>query len=137
MDNPKSDPTSLAHRLAQQLPESAQQASDLKRRAGALTCDWALVIGTVPFLMRHVDGTLLSSTQGPHLMRAWAFAISAPAEAWLAHWARVPAPGDHDIFALSKTGRLTIEGNLHPLMSRLQVFKDTLALPRTMPEMQP
>jgi hypothetical protein len=42
----------------------------------------------------------------------------------------VPAPGYHDIFAMTKGGRARVEGNLQPLMANLRFIKDLLAAPR-------
>ena len=71
--------------------------------------------------------------RGPRLMRATAFAIRASDEAWQRHWRTVPEPGWHDLFALTKRGVASIEGDLRPLLQNLQYFKDLLALPRRLP----
>ena len=67
-------------------------------------------------------------------MRSTAFSIRATDEAWQQHWQPVPAPGWHDLFALTKRGAASIEGDLRPLLQNLQYFKDLLALPRRLPE---
>ena len=51
-------------------------------------------------------------------------------QAWAALWQDPPPPGWHDIFALSKRGEMSFEGNLQPFLAHLQYFKDVLALPR-------
>jgi hypothetical protein len=58
------------------------------------------------------------------------FSIKAAADVWLRFWQAVPSPGSHDIFALTRSGDMTIEGNLHPFMSNLQYIKDLLAVGR-------
>ena len=63
-------------------------------------------------------------------MRATSFSIRGTDEAWRRHWHKVPEPGWHDLFALSKRGAASIEGDLRPLLQNLQYFKDLLALPR-------
>ena len=45
----------------------------------------------------------------------------------------IPEPGWHDLFALTKRGAASIEGDLRPLLQNLQYFKDLLALPRRLP----
>ena len=45
-----------------------------------------------------------------------------------------PAPGDNDIFALRKTGEMSVEGNLQPLMANLIYIKQVLAMPRVLME---
>jgi hypothetical protein len=63
--------------------------------------------------------------------RVWAaVAVRGTAEAWREFWQPIPRPGWHDLFALSKHGVLTLEGDLHALISNLQYVKDLLALPR-------
>ena len=42
----------------------------------------------------------------------------------------MPDPGWHDLFALTKRGAASMEGDLRPLLQNLQYFKDLLALPR-------
>ena len=42
----------------------------------------------------------------------------------------MPKPGFHDLLALTKRGEAVLEGELHPVMTHLQYFKDLLALPR-------
>jgi hypothetical protein len=63
-------------------------------------------------------------------MRPWRFAVRGTAEAWSAWWAPIPLPGWHDMFALTKKGRMTLEGDLQPAMANLQYLKDLLVLPR-------
>jgi hypothetical protein len=63
-------------------------------------------------------------------MRSWRFALRGTAGAWRGFWAPVPAPGDHDLLALAKRGRLRLEGDLQPFMANLLYFKDLLAAPR-------
>ena len=46
----------------------------------------------------------------------------------------VPAPGVHDLMALSKQGLVRIEGNLQPFMANLQFVKDVIAAPRLLNE---
>ena len=54
----------------------------------------------------------------------------------------MPAPGWHDLFALTKRGAASMDGDLRPLLQNLQYFKDLLALPRgraalMAPELEP
>ena len=63
-------------------------------------------------------------------MRSVSFSIRGSEEAWVNHWQKVPAPGWHDLFALTKRGAASMEGDLRPLLQNLQFFKDLLALPR-------
>ena len=58
------------------------------------------------------------------------FSVKAPADAWSRFWQAMPEAGSHDIFALTRFGHMSIQGNLHPLMSNLQFVKDLLAVGR-------
>ena len=63
-------------------------------------------------------------------MRSTTFAFRASDEAWARHWKAVPDPGWHDLFALTKRGVASMDGDLRPFLQNLQYFKDLLALPR-------
>jgi hypothetical protein len=108
----------------------AIRADDLLRRRGRfLSTDCLIGIGTVPFHLSIRDGRI-AADRGPRLMRPWTFAIRGAAATWLKFWRPVPEPGWHDLFALTKRGAATIEGDLRPLMANLQFMKDVLARPR-------
>ena len=112
------------------LPDLLAADSDLRRRGQWLSVDCRVDIGGEPFHLAIRDGDL---ERGPRLMRATAFSIRASDDAWLRHWQRIPEPGWHDLFALTKRGAAAIEGDLRPLLQNLQFFKDLLALPRRLP----
>jgi hypothetical protein len=63
-------------------------------------------------------------------MANWAFAVRAEADVWEHFWSPLPPAPYHDIFALMKSGKMRIEGDLKPLMTHLMYFKLLLALPR-------
>ena len=103
---------------------------DLQRRGRWLSVDCRVDIGTEPFFLSIRDGALAALDRGPKLMRSTAFTLRATDEAWTRYWAVVPEPGWHDLFALTKRGAASLEGDLRPLLQNLQYFKDLLALPR-------
>ena len=74
--------------------------------------------------------TTLDTTAAPDRMDRFYRTVRAPAEAWQKFWEPVPAPGYHDIFAMTKGGHARVEGNLQPLMANLRYIKDLLAAPR-------
>lgn len=107
---------------------------DLRRRGRWVETECRVEIGNQPFHLAIRGGVLEEFARGPHLMRSIAFSIRGSDEAWQRHWQRVPEPGCHDLFALTKRGVAAIDGDLRPLLQNLQYFKDLLALPRRLSE---
>ena len=124
---------SPADRFAR-LPDLLAADADLRRRGRWLSTDCRIDIGAEPFHLGIRDGALGTVERGPRLMRTVAFSIRATDEAWRQHWRKLPEPGWHDLFALTKRGVASMEGDLRPLLQNLQYFKDLLALPRRLPE---
>jgi hypothetical protein len=89
-----------------------------------------LGIGDAGYLVKIIEGRIVSITPGPFVTPNYSFALRAPREEWEMFWKKVPEPGHNDIFALFKRGKLTIEGDLHPFMANLLYIKDVLAAPR-------
>lgn len=117
-----------AARFAAALP----QAAGLARRAARLRVCCRLRIGALETLLAIEAG--VPSLRRPHpAMNSVDFTVAADAATWQRHWERPPAPGWHDLLALCKVGRMRVDGDLHPLMSHLQYFKDLFALPRDVP----
>jgi hypothetical protein len=87
-----------------------------------------------PALPVHVTvhrGAIERVETGPAPMRSWAFALRAGPEDWRRFWQPMPEPGWHDLLAMARFGRLTIEGELQPLMANLRYIKEVLETPRT------
>ena len=112
------------------LPDLLAADSDLLRRGRWVTVDCRIDIGNQPFFLAIENGVLAAFERGPRLMRSSAFTVRASDEAWTRHWQPVPEPGWHDLFALTKRGAASMEGDFRPLLQNLQFFKDLLALPR-------
>ena len=112
------------------LPDLLAANSDLLRRGRWVTVDCRIDIGEQPFFLALENGVLAAFERGTRLMRSSAFAIRASDDAWTHHWQPVPAPGWHDLFALTKRGMASMDGDFRPLLQNLQFFKDLLALPR-------
>jgi hypothetical protein len=117
-------------RAFEHLPKLANDDKDLIRRGRYLAVEFLVGIGRVPFLVLVREGKIAALERGPFLMRSWRFAIRGSSQAWRRFWQPVPEPGWHDLFALTKRGAASIEGDLLPLMTHLQYLKDLLALPR-------
>jgi hypothetical protein len=112
------------------LPDLLAADTELRRRGRWVDVDCRVDVGTEPFHLTIRAGELAELERGPRLMRAVAFSIRGTEEAWQRHWSKVPEPGWHDVFALTKRGAAAIDGDLRPLLQNLQYFKDLLALPR-------
>ena len=106
----------------------------LVRRGRFLDVDFLLEVGAEPYYLSVRAGRIAEVVTGPKLMRPWRFAIRAPAEAWAEFWQPMPAPGYHDIFAMTKAGVARVEGDLQPLMANLRYVKEVLAAPRRLAE---
>ena len=112
------------------LPDLLPADGDLIRRGRRLDVDCRIDVGSEPFFLAIRDGALASLERGAKLMRSSSFSLRATDEAWTNYWKPIPAPGWHDLFALTKRGAASIDGDLRPLLQNLQYFKDLLALPR-------
>ncbi|MFM9969779.1 MAG: hypothetical protein ACKVQK_15415 [Burkholderiales bacterium] len=112
------------------LPEWVNNDAALVRRGRGCSATFLLGAGSVPLYVTVAEGNIVDITRGPVLMRSWRFAIRANAEAWHRFWQPIPAPGYNDLFAMSRFGHATIEGDLQPLMANLRYVKEVLAAPR-------
>ncbi len=129
-DSPATLEQELCARFEMVIPERVNSDSHLVWRGRNLTAVCLVQIGAVPFLLRIEEGRVRECLKGLPLLCSWVFAVRGSAQSWAGLWQDPPPPGWHDIFALTKRGEMTLEGNLQPLMANLQYFKDILALPR-------
>ncbi|MDF1733038.1 MAG: hypothetical protein P1U49_16165 [Minwuia sp.] len=106
----------------------------LVHRGRFIDLQWLWQIGEVPYFISIQRGMILELVRGPVLMRSHEFAIRGAQENWERFWAPMPRPGFHDLFAMTKSGRASIDGNLQPLMANLRYFKEVLAAPRKLAE---
>ncbi|MGE8637597.1 MAG: hypothetical protein ACN6PR_03085 [Achromobacter sp.] len=121
LDTPESG-TGMARRFR----EAALRFSRPRR----VHIDMLLRVGAASLLVHIRDGKVTSAEAPVAPLPSSDFAVSASAQAWSRFWQPVPEAGWHDIFALSKRGELSIQGNLQPLMAHLQFIKDLLAAGR-------
>ena len=108
---------------------SSMRVADLLQQAPYLVVRAAIFIGERRFVL-DIDRRHMTVLETLPPLSPWDFAIRGTPDAWAAHWEPMPRPGWHDLFALSKGGEMSFEGNLHPFLCHLQFFKDLLALPR-------
>ncbi|MBL0900079.1 MAG: hypothetical protein IBJ17_15450 [Reyranella sp.] len=116
------------------LPELLADDADIRRRGSWVSVECRVGIGAESFHLVLRGGAIAAFDRGPQLIRSTAFTVRATDEAWTQHWRKVPEPGWHDLFALTKRGQASFDGDLRPLLQNLQFFKDLLALPRRLPE---
>lgn len=131
--NPASSPESereLCERFRRCVPHLVNADRHLVWRGRTLTADCLVQIGSTPFLLRIDAGSIRECRSELPLLCPWDLAVRGSVAAWDALWRDPPPAGWHDVFALSKRGELSVEGNLQPFMAHLQYFKDVLALPR-------
>jgi hypothetical protein len=102
----------------------------LVRRGRYCSTTFLVETGATAWLVTVHEGRVARVERGPFLMREWQFAVRASEEAWRRFWEPVPAPGYHDLFAMTKGGHARVEGDLRPLMANLRYMKDVLAKPR-------
>jgi hypothetical protein len=112
------------------LPGLLAADPDLLRRGRYLSVECRIDVGSEPFFLSIRDGELAGLERGARLMRSATFSFRGSDEAWTNYWQPIPAPGWHDLFALTKRGAASMEGDLRPFVQNLQYFKDLLALPR-------
>lgn len=124
-----SDEASLCARFERAMADANRDAHWVWR-GRTLTADCAVVIGSTRYLLSIVAGRLDRCTRSIPLLASTRFTIRGTTQAWHALWQRFPAAGWHDIFALTKRGEISIEGETQPVMANLQYLKDLLALPR-------
>ncbi len=130
MISPEDLEEELCARFEEAIPGRVNSDQHLVWRGRTLSADCVVQIGSVPFLLQIERGTVRECRRGVPLMHPWAFALRGSARGWAAFWQDPPAPGWHDLFALTKRGEFMLEGNIHPLMAHLQFFKDVITLPR-------
>ena len=114
----------------EQLPRLVNEDADLVRRGAWVDLQFQIGLGAVPYHVTVARGRIADLARGPLLMASSRFQVHATAEGWRRFWEPVPAPGWHDLLALTKRGVARIDGDLHPLLANLQYFKDLLAAPR-------
>jgi hypothetical protein len=116
--------------MIERIPGLVNADENLVRRGRYLSTTFMLGVGEQGYLVKIIEGRIVSITPGPFVTPNYSFALRAPKDEWEMFWEKIPKPGHNDIFALFKRGKLTIEGDLHPFMANLLYIKDVLAAPR-------
>ena len=116
--------------MIDRIPDLVNADANLVRRGRFLSTTFLVQVGEQGYLVKIIEGRVISVTPGPFVTPNYSFALRAPRDEWEKFWEKKPKPGHNDIFALFKRGKLTIEGDLHPFMANLLYIKDVLAAPR-------
>ena len=116
--------------MIERIPELVNADANLVRRGRFLSTTFLIQVGDQGYLVKIIEGRVVSVTPGPFVTPNYSFALRAPRDEWEMFWKKMPKPGHNDIFALFKRGKLTIEGYLHPFMANLLYIKDVLEAPR-------
>jgi hypothetical protein len=120
----------LCVRFERAIPARVNADPHLVWRGRTLSADCLVEIGSARFLLRIAQGSIRECRTTLPLLCPWDLAVRGSVPAWTAFWQDPPPPGWHDLFALSKRGEMSFEGNLQPFLAHLQYFKDVLSLPR-------
>lgn len=103
----------------------------LSFRGRYVSLDLLLQVDDTHYLISFRDGLITNISLVERPLPQWTFAIRGSINGWDRFWQPMPEPGFHDLFALTKAGVFSIEGDLQPFMANLQFFKEVMALPRT------
>lgn len=125
-------PAEQVRAAIERLPALVNEDAALARRCRGMHLDLMLASGDERFYVPIRDGRLEPVAPGSQILRSATLVFTAAPDAWLAHWRPVPAPGEHDLLALAKDERLTVEGDMTMFMRHLQNLKDILAAPRAL-----
>ena len=116
--------------MIEKLPELVNNDAPLVRRGRWLNDVFMVEVGAIQYLVHVREGRIDRIETGPFVMPSWTVAVRGPEAMWQRFWKSTPAPGDNDLFALRKTGEMTVEGDLQPFMANLIYIKQVLASPR-------
>src|SRR4029078_11910319 len=116
--------------MIERMADLVNADANLVRRGRFLSTTFLIEVGDQGYLVKIIEGRVVSITRGPFVTPNYSFALRAPRDEWEMFWKKIPEPGHNDIFALFKRGKLIIEGDLHPFLANLLYIKDVLAAPR-------
>ena len=114
----------------EQIPELVNSNPQLVWRGRFLSTIILMRSDTAAYYMAIEDGRIEEVRCVAAALGSYSFSFHASAVTWLKHWEIFPKPGWHDIFAMVKAGKASMEGDLQPLMANLRYVKEVLAAPR-------
>ncbi|WP_051284477.1 hypothetical protein [Nisaea denitrificans] len=114
------------------LKDAVAARPDLQRIGRYMDSSFLLEVGDTPYHVTVKDGHVTAVDIGPFKMRSWDFAIRASKEVWDVFSSDMPPSGYQDLFAMTRYGHASLDGNTAPLLHNLRYVKELLALPRTL-----
>ena len=116
----------MNQRKIERLPELANGDAWLTHRGRFLDTSLMLEVGEDQYLIHIREGRVQAVDPGPFTMPSWTFALRASAEDWKTFCSASPPPGFHDLVAMMKFKRLTLDGDPYPFMTHIRYFRDLL-----------
>lgn len=116
----------MPDRDVERLPDLVNGDAWLVHRGRFLDVTFLLEVGDEPYLVRILEGKVISVARSRAVMPRWTFALRASKEAWNTFWQPAPPPGYHDLVAMMKFEHLRLEGDQYPFMTHILYFKDLL-----------
>ncbi|WP_193170678.1 hypothetical protein [Nisaea nitritireducens] len=114
------------------LKDAVAGRPDLQRIGRYMDSSFLLEVGDTPYHVTVKNGHVTAVDTGPFKMRSWDFAIRASKEVWDVFSSDMPPSGYQDLFAMTRYGHASLDGNTAPLLHNLRYVKELLALPRTL-----
>lgn len=116
----------MNQRSIERLPELANGDAWLTHRGRFLDTNLMLEVGHDQYLIHIREGRVQSVDSGPFVMASWTFALRASEDDWRTFCRASPPPGFHDLVAMLKFKRLTLDGDPYPFMTHIRYFRDLL-----------
>jgi len=120
----------VENKVIERIPELVNNDPAIVRWGRGMNESFMVEVGDSQYVLTVREGRVEAVAKGPFVMRPWRFAIRAERTAWEKFWAKVPAPGWHDLFALLRRGDVAFEGDQRVLVAYLMYLKLVLAAPR-------
>ena len=92
--------------MIERIPDLVNADANLVRRGRFLSTTFLMEVGDKGYLVKIIEGRIVSVTPGPFVTPNYSFALRAPRDEWEMFWKTMPTPGHNDIFALFKRGKL-------------------------------
>ena len=116
--------------LINRLAELVNGDPALVRRGRWLHADMLLGIGDAAYIVAIRDGRIDGISDANVYVTPHDFALRGTEDGWAEFWKPLPKPRHHDIIALIREGKMTIDGNVELAMAHFLYLKLMLEKPR-------